>query len=69
MIDPCIPKKWDGFKAKRKYRGAVYAITVENPKHVSKGVESITVDGEKIDGLVAPYFNDGKEHAVKVVMG
>jgi cellobiose phosphorylase len=67
-IDPCIPKKWDGFTVQRKFRNATYKITVKNPKHVSKGVKEILVDG-KICGNVLPVFEDGKTHNVTVIMG
>ena len=47
-LDPCIPSKWDGFQVTRKYRGVTYYITVNNPKHVCKGVEKVTVNGEQV---------------------
>jgi len=50
LIDPCIPSKWDGFKATRKYRGVTYHITVTNPQHVCKGVGKVTVDGKQVEG-------------------
>ncbi len=68
-VDPCIPKEWDGFKVTRAYRGATYEITFTNPNHVSKGVSSVIVDGNVIEGNVLPVFGDGKVHAVEVVMG
>lgn len=67
-VDPSIPHEWDGFTATRKFRGAEYSITVNNPDHVCKGVRSITVDGKPVDGTVLPVF-DGGVHAVEVVMG
>ncbi|MGA2059342.1 MAG: hypothetical protein ABSG67_02585 [Thermoguttaceae bacterium] len=67
-IDPCIPKKWDGFTVQRKFRNAIYKITVKNPKHISKGVKEILVDG-KIGGNVLPVFEDGKTHNIMVIMG
>ncbi len=69
MVDPCVPKEWDGFNAVREYRGATYKIKVSNPNHVSKGVAEIAVDGAEIAGNVIPSFNDGKEHLVEVIMG
>ncbi len=69
IIDPCIPKSWDGFTAIRKFRNATYNITVTNPNNVSKGVVSMIVDGTKIDGNIAPVFNDGKEHSVEITLG
>jgi cellobiose phosphorylase len=69
VIDPCIPKAWRRFQAKRTFRKAVYMIEVKNPKGVSKGVRSITVDGLAIDGAVIRPHKDGKVHKVTVVMG
>jgi cellobiose phosphorylase len=68
-IDPCIPKAWDGFTAQRSFRGARYEITVQNPRHVSKGIQELTVDGQGITGNVLPVFDDGKTHQVAAVMG
>ena len=69
MIDPCIPKDWDGYTISRLYRGSTYVIDVKNPNHVSSGVKKVTVDGAEISGNILPVFNDGKEHKVEVVMG
>lgn len=69
LVDPCIPKSWDGFKVSRWFRDARYQIEVYNPCHVSRGVEYIEVDGKKIAGDVLPIYGDGKVHLVGVVMG
>jgi cellobiose phosphorylase len=69
VVDPCIPKEWEGFRITRKFRGSIYDITVKNLSHVSKGVKEIIVDGKKIEGQVLPVFEDGKVHRVEVVMG
>lgn len=69
VINPCIPSAWDGFKAVRKYRGATYNIQVRNPEHVCKGVVSIIVDEELLEGDVVPVFSDERTHSVEVLMG
>jgi len=69
IVDPCVPKEWDGFEVKRTFRGCDYYITVRNPDHVSKGVSSVTVDGVKVGGNLIPAMNDKKEHHVEVIMG
>jgi cellobiose phosphorylase len=69
LINPCIPKKWDGFKMKRKFRGATYLIDVKNPEHVSKGVKYITVNGASIEGNLVPILEVGKEHIIEAIMG
>ena len=66
-IDPCIPKKWDGFTLTRQWRGAQYDITVENPQHVSKGVQKMFLDGKETDTI--PVFEDGSVHQVRIIMG
>ena len=67
-IDPCIPKKWKKARIKRPFRGAVYDITIHNPKGKEKGIKQIEVDGEPIDGNLIYPHSDGKIHHVKVIM-
>lgn len=68
-VDPSIPAEWDGFTAVRKYRGVTYNITVENPKHVSKGVAKVTVNGKQIEGSLIRAESGSGEVNVTVVMG
>ena len=68
-IAPCIPKKWDGFKVKRKFRGYTLNIEVVNPYHVSKGVKEITINGNKIDGKLISVLEKGKTYNVLVTLG
>ncbi len=68
-IDPSIPAAWDGLNATRQFRGATYDIKVSNPNHINKGIKSVTVDGNAIEGNIIPAFGDGKTHNVEVVMG
>lgn len=51
-IDPCIPKAWPGFTMERTFRGKKLHLEVKNPDGVMKGVKTLTVDGEAIDGNV-----------------
>ncbi|MBO7451924.1 MAG: hypothetical protein J6U54_16390, partial [Clostridiales bacterium] len=68
-VDPSIPAAWDGFKATRQFRGDTYEIEIKNPSHVNKGVKSLTVDGNAVDGCIVPVIGDGKTHKVEVVLG
>ena len=68
-INPCIPSSWDDFKVTRKYRGATYNITVTNPSHVSKGVKSLTLNGNAIDGYIVPPQQAGTVCNVEVTLG
>jgi len=68
IIDPCLPKNWKGFSAKRHFRGADYYLTVRNPLGVNKGIKSIIMDGKKLPTNLLP-ITEGKEHHIEVVMG
>jgi cellobiose phosphorylase len=69
IVNPCIPKDWNGFEIERVYRGDTYNIIVKNPEHVCKGVKVIKVDGEVIQGEILPVFGDGKAHKIEIEMG
>ena len=65
-----IPKGWPGFTATRQFRGNTYRIEVKNPDGVSKGVKRLRLDGREIDPKAPiPFVEDGKAHAVEVVLG
>ena len=66
-INPCICPEWKEYQVKRKFRGAEYLITVLNPNGVCKGVKSIEVDGQPIEGCIVKHSSG--THTVKVVMG
>ncbi|WP_122036217.1 GH36-type glycosyl hydrolase domain-containing protein [Aliivibrio sp. EL58] len=67
-IDPCIPTNWPEFSVTRQWRGATYNIQVKNPNSVSKGVQSITINGEEVNGAV-PVQAEGSVNNVIVIMG
>ncbi len=67
-INPCIPTEWPGFEVTREWRGATYNINVTNPDHVSKGIKSIVLNGQPVDGAIAPQA-EGSVNTVTVVMG
>ena len=69
MVDPCLPHTLGGFSLTRRYRGATYRITVENPAQVEYGVKSVSVDGKAIEGQVLPLLPAGAACEARVVMG
>jgi cellobiose phosphorylase len=68
-IDPCIPAGWPGFEVVRKFRGATFRIAVSNPDAVSRGVRSVTVDGQRLENNLLTDPEPGREYSVSVVMG
>ena len=69
MIDPCIPSDMKKFTVDRTYRGAKYHITVENPNGVEKGVKSLIVNDNAVDGNIIPVQSKDSIVDVHVVMG
>jgi cyclic beta-1,2-glucan synthetase len=69
VVDPCIPRAWDGFDVRWRVGRSPYHITVRNPGHVCRGVVRLVVDGETLDGVRIRIKDDGVGHEVEVVLG
>jgi cellobiose phosphorylase len=75
VVDPCIPPSWNGFTARRVFRGVTYEISVLNPEHVVFGVQEVRVDGrvccESMSPRtkVLPLFEQGTTHEVTITLG
>ncbi len=54
VVDPVVPRAWTRFCVERVFRGARYLVEVENPDGVEHGVASVEVDGERVEGPIAP---------------
>jgi N,N'-diacetylchitobiose phosphorylase len=67
-IDPCIPSDWKDFEVSRLWRGATYLITVRNPQGYERGVKSIVVNGQPVEGII-PIQKAGTTNYVEVIMG
>jgi cyclic beta-1,2-glucan synthetase len=68
-LAPCIPTAWPGFELDYRFGRSVYVISVSNPKSVSRGVLSMTVDGVSATGGWINLIDDGSRHVVDVVLG
>lgn len=68
-IDPCIPTKWPGFKARRRFRGRDLHIEVRNPDGLNRGVSHLIVDGKRIDGSLLPAELAAKATHIVAVLG
>ena len=66
LIDPCLPSTAKTYEVNRKFRGGEFHITVNNPEGNQKGVKSITVDGNTINGNIIPA--ELGKHEVIVLM-
>ena len=69
MVDPCLPETIKGFTVTRRYRGAVYRITVKNPDNAQRGIKRVLIDGTEQKGNVLPVAPEGSTVTVEVIMG
>lgn len=69
LIDPCVKHDWDSFSVERRWRNMNISIEVKNPSHVCRGIESLEVDGKKLDSVLVPVdlLHDGSR--IIAVMG
>jgi cellobiose phosphorylase len=58
-VDPCLPAAWEGFTARRHFRGAVYDIRVRKRAGVRGRVRCLVVDGEELAGNLVPLAISG----------
>ena len=68
-LDPCVPADWRSFRVERRFRGAVYDISVENPDGVCRGVRSLTAAGKRVEGNLLPAAPAGDRVEVTAVLG
>lgn len=66
VIAPCLPKEFRHYTVRRKFRNAVYDITVNNPEGLTSGKLEIIVDGVQHTSSQLPDFRDGKIHNIVV---
>ncbi|MFW5801405.1 MAG: GH36-type glycosyl hydrolase domain-containing protein, partial [Spirochaeta sp.] len=67
-VDPCIPKDWKGFTVQRRFRDAMYRITVRNPNGVMKGPSRILLNGSPVEGSIIPAQPAGSTNDVEVIL-
>jgi cyclic beta-1,2-glucan synthetase len=69
-IAPCIPRAWKGFEAWVHTGARRLHIVVENPHHVSSGVQFVALDGVKLaSNLVVVDGRTSGSHEVTVRLG
>lgn len=68
-LDPCIPASWPQIKVTRKFRGKTFNITVQNPNQKTKGIKSLKLNGQTIEGDVIPLHQAKDINEVVATLG
>ncbi len=63
-VEPVLPASWPGYTATRRFRGAVYEISVRR----EAGGGHLVVDGQRIDATLVPLAPQGTLVQVEVVL-
>jgi len=68
-FNPCIPRNWREYEITYRRGKTSYRIIVENSGGVSRGVAIVELDGAPQSEFEIKLDDDGREHAVRVVLG
>jgi len=68
-VDPCIPATWPEFRMTWRLGETRYDFHVQNPDRRSRGIVRAVLDDAPVDPSAIPIQDDGKAHAVTVVLG
>jgi cyclic beta-1,2-glucan synthetase len=60
---------WPTYTIDWRLGQTLYRITVMNPEHRCRGVQSAELDGVPIDARAIPLLHDGQTHHVVVTLG
>jgi len=69
IIDPCIPKIWEEYKIRYRYKDTYYNIKIINPNRINRGVKKIYLDNRLITDKYIRLIDDKNEHEILVEMG
>ncbi len=68
VFAPCLPPEWDGVKVHYRSGKAIYHITVKQSRTEERQQTRITTDGHVQEGQALVLVDDGREHAVEVLV-
>jgi cyclic beta-1,2-glucan synthetase len=71
VVDPCIPRSWDGYECTYRHGTSHYQIRVSNPRGVSRGIVHASLDGVDLAGpeCEIKLVDDGRTHRALVTLG
>jgi cellobiose phosphorylase len=67
-IDPCIPSDWKEIKISRRFRKKNFNILIRNESGIEKGVKSLSINGNLVEGNIIPLEQMKENNEVIVIM-
>jgi len=68
-IDPCIPSDWKEIKISRRFRKKNFNILIKNNNGIERGVKSLSINGNEVEGNIIPLEQMKENNEVVVVIG
>ena len=66
-VKPCIPKNWEEYEVKFKYKESIYNIKVKNKNRKNTGVEKVMIDGKESENKII-LDGSGKIFNIEIIM-
>ena len=66
-FNPCVPKCWNEFEIKYKFRDSIYNIVVKNPDGKNTGISKVLIDGVEHENKIV-LDGSGSVFKVEVIM-
>ena len=66
-IKPCIPKEWEEYQIKYRWKKSIYNIKVKNPNKKNTGVEKVIVNGQEQENKIK-LDEEEKIYNIEVIM-
>ncbi|WP_052812917.1 glycoside hydrolase family 94 protein [Desulfonatronum thioautotrophicum] len=67
-FEPCLPTQWDNFTIRYRFRETLYRIQIRQQQDDGDGAATVTVDGVIQQEMTITLVDDGRDHAVEVVL-
>ncbi|MCL2034876.1 MAG: N,N'-diacetylchitobiose phosphorylase [Oscillospiraceae bacterium] len=68
VVDPSIPSGWKDWSMVKKLRGRTLNIKVSNPNGSQHGVKAVTLNGERLKGILIPDSKLKSENEILIEM-
>lgn len=69
LINPCIPRDWEEYRIKYRYKNTNYIIDIKNPNKVCRGINRVIIDGREISDEYIHLVDDKVDHSIIIEMG
>ena len=67
-MNPCIPKDWEEYSIRYRFKNSIYNIKVKNPNGKNMGVEKVFVNGKEIEDKKITLQDNEDINEIEIIM-